>query len=37
MSLFKKKKKETEVITFSVEDARAMVGVSITIPSKRFV
>lgn len=25
MSLFKKKKKETEVITFSVEDARAMV------------
>lgn len=25
MSLFKKKKKETEVITFSIEDARAMV------------
>lgn len=25
MSLFKKKKKETEVITFSVEDAKAMV------------
>lgn len=25
MSLFKKKKKETEIITFSVEDARAMV------------